>query len=161
MKKKQFEQIAAWQKETFGQATAISKLNHLKKEVDELIIDIAIDSTEKRLEFADCFFLLFGAAAADGMTYEDICHAIEEKFEINKARKWGKPDENGVVEHVRTDQTPATVSSLIEEVKRGHNRVVRLDKYAHVYLHGNVEKVKFGHDQGQGYFMILPFNDIE
>lgn len=161
MTKEQFEQIAAWQKETFGQATAISKLKHLKYEVEELILDIAIESDQKRLEFADCFFLLFGAAAADGMTYEDICHAIQEKFEINKTRKWGKPDDNGVVEHVRDDQAPATMSNLIEEVKRGHKRAVALDKYAHVYFHGNIEKVKFGHDQRSGYFMILPFNEIK
>jgi hypothetical protein len=37
------------------------------------------------------------------MTYEDICQAIQEKFEINKSRKWGKPDANRVVKHIKTD----------------------------------------------------------
>lgn len=101
MTEEQFNEITAWQKETFGQATAFSKIEHLKEEIEELAIDIAIDGIDKRLEFADCFFLLFGAAAADGMTYQDICQAIQEKFEINKARKWGKPDANGVIEHIR------------------------------------------------------------
>jgi hypothetical protein len=34
------------------------------------------------------------------MNYNDICKAISEKFEINKKRKWGKPDANGVVNHI-------------------------------------------------------------
>lgn len=101
MNQNQFNEITKWQKETFGQATAQSKILHLKQEVNELLLDVIIKKSERRLEFADCFFLLFGAAAADGMTYEDIEACIAEKFEINKARKWGKPDANGVVNHVR------------------------------------------------------------
>jgi len=54
-----------------------------------------------RMEYADCFFLLFGSAAAYGYSFDNITELIEEKFEINKARKWGKPDENGVVNHVK------------------------------------------------------------
>lgn len=101
MNKKQFKEIVKWQVQTFGHSTALSKIEHLKEEIEELIVDIAIKGLDKRLEFADCFFLLFGAAAADGMTYEDICNAIQEKFEINKARKWGQPDKNGVVKHIK------------------------------------------------------------
>lgn len=101
MKENQFKEITSWQKETFGEATALSKIAHLREEIEELAIDIASNGIDKRLEFADCFFLLFGAAAADGMTYEDICNAIQEKFEINKVRKWGKPDANGVVNHIK------------------------------------------------------------
>lgn len=101
MRKDQFEAIVAWQKETFGQATPMSKLAHLAQELQELHSDLKEGSPKKRLEFADCFFLLFGCAAADGMTYEDICNAIAEKFEINKARKWGKPDADGVVNHIK------------------------------------------------------------
>lgn len=101
MKPEQFEQITKWQKETFGEATPLSKLAHLAQELTELGEAIHYNFSDKRLEFADCFFLLFGAAAADGMTYEDICDAISEKFEINKNRKWGKPDANGVVNHIK------------------------------------------------------------
>lgn len=101
MTKEQFEAITAWQKETFGQATATSKTEHLKQEVEELLFDILHNEPNRRLEFADCFLLLFGAAHADGMTYEDICAAIDEKMEINRARKWGKPDKNGVVNHIK------------------------------------------------------------
>ena len=100
MTEKQFNEISAWQKETFGKATPSSKLFHLIDEIKELHDEIIMEGENKRHEFADCFFLIFGAAAADGMTYDDICKAIQEKFEINKARKWGKPDNNGVVKHI-------------------------------------------------------------
>jgi hypothetical protein len=101
MTQKQFLEITEWQKKTFEQATPLSKLAHLAQELPELNYDLINNKPERRLEFADCFFLLFGAAAADGMSYEDICAAIQEKFEINKARKWGKPDADGVVNHIK------------------------------------------------------------
>jgi len=114
MTKEQFEKITAWQKETFGTATPISKMHHLKEEVQELLIELedwygsgfpksetTWQDAKIDKEFADCFFLIFGAAAAHGMSYEDICSAIEMKFVINKNRKWGKPDKNGVINHIK------------------------------------------------------------
>lgn len=103
MTKDQFLDITAWQKETFGQATASSKLAHLYEEVQELHNELyRKDNAEaKRLEYADCFLLLFGSAAADGMSYEDIIKCIDDKMKINKARKWGKPDKFGVVKHIK------------------------------------------------------------
>jgi len=100
MTKELFQQITEWQKATFGDSTAKSKVMHLREEVEELHFDLHINAIDRRLEFADCFILLSGAAAADGMSYEDVISAIEEKFSINKARKWGKQDENGVVKHI-------------------------------------------------------------
>ena len=105
----QFIEISKWQKETFGQATPLSKLAHLAQEMVELKDaitneDHTIDHEairKTKMEYADCFFLLFGSAAAYGMSYKDICDSIQKKFEINKRRKWGKPDENGVVNHLK------------------------------------------------------------
>lgn len=105
----QFNEISKWQKETFGQATPLSKLAHLIQEIVELKDAINDEDhtinheviRKTKMEYADCFFLLFGSAAAYGMSYKDICDAIQKKFEINKKRKWGKPDENGVVNHVK------------------------------------------------------------
>lgn len=107
MTKEQFQSVIEWQKKTFGEATTMSKLNHLAEEIIELID--AVDShdgtpeheKEQRLEFADCFLLLFGAANAAGMTYEDIVKCCNDKMEINRSRKWGKPQANGVVNHIR------------------------------------------------------------
>ena len=73
----------------------------MQEETKELIEDLKNNNPDKRLEYADCFFLLFGSAYSDGMSYEDICNAIQEKFEINKKREWGKPNINGVVNHLK------------------------------------------------------------
>lgn len=107
MTEQQFNEITAWQKQTFPGATSVSKLIHLAGEdatgeIDELKQEIkfGVSYYKMKMEFADCFFLLFGAAAAEGMTYTQIVQAIQEKFEVNKKRNWGKPDANGVVNHV-------------------------------------------------------------
>lgn len=111
--------IREWSDATFGyrkRTTAI--VHHLKKEVDELIQALnktyelgcdesvgvgelrrQIDKTE--FEYADCFMLLLDSAHHFGLSAENIVHLTREKLEINKKRKWGKPDENGVVEHIR------------------------------------------------------------
>ncbi len=99
MTKDLFLETTQWQNETFKKATALSKLAHLKEELQELRNDIENNSSEKRLEFADCFILLFGAAASSGLDYDDIQEAIKEKMVVNYQRKWGKPNEDGYVKH--------------------------------------------------------------
>ena len=49
-------------------------------------------------EAADIFLLLIHHAHANGY---DLLTATNKKFEIIKKRKWQKPDENGVVRHVK------------------------------------------------------------
>lgn len=119
MTKEMFKSIAEWQKETFGQATSLSKIHHLREEIAELetaiilnkrVGDLDKEGTEKflltykdiEMEFADCFILLFGAASCQGFSYDDICRVIYEKMLINRNRKWGKPKENGVVNHIKS-----------------------------------------------------------
>lgn len=105
MTKKQFDLIIKWQKEAFPSATAISKIEHLKEEIEELFSDVEFGLKDfARHEFADCFILLFGAAASFGMSYKDICQAIDEKMVINNGRKWSKPDANGVVYHIKNQR---------------------------------------------------------
>lgn len=101
MTRRQFETIVEWQKKTFPDASPFSKIAHLQEELGEVALEIDIDNNRMRLEFADCFMLLFGAAASSGMSYDDICAAIWDKFAINLKRKWGKPDENGIVKHLK------------------------------------------------------------
>lgn len=105
MTKHQFLSICTWQRNTFGQATAMSKLHHLAEEFIELTMDLKDDADEEdvKKEFADCFILLFGAADSYGMSYEDICQAIDDKMNINYKRNWGKPDKNGVVNHIKDE----------------------------------------------------------
>jgi NTP pyrophosphatase (non-canonical NTP hydrolase) len=109
MTEEQFIGICKWQKETFGQANMFSKIAHLAEELREVIEtkraheNGSATLNDVELEFADCFLLLFGAANAAGMTYDDICNAVEEKMKINRSRKWGTPDEFGVVNHIKDE----------------------------------------------------------
>lgn len=106
MTEDQFEAITEWQKQTFGESTAFSKLKHLEEEVKELFKALenhALNGNgvnEVGEEIADCLFLLYGAAYYAGFDYNAITKAIDDKFAKNKARIWGKPDKNGVVRHV-------------------------------------------------------------
>lgn|SRR3989338_1430190 len=101
MNKEQFEQITEWQDQTFPESTSLSRAKHLQKEVQELIDDLESDHIGAELEFADCFILLFGAAKKYGFNYEWICEIIQRKFEVNQSRKWGIPDADGVVNHLK------------------------------------------------------------
>lgn len=101
------DDILNWQKHTFPDSYAISKLHHLSQEVPELIEELEYfengggSINRIRMEFADCFLLLMGSATIAGFSAEDIETMIREKLEINKKRKWGIPDENGVVLHIK------------------------------------------------------------
>lgn len=102
MEKKMFEEITEWQKQTFPKSTALSNANHLTEEVKELTHDLTWDKPREQTlsEYADCFLLLFGSASLYGLSYEDICKAINDKMEVNKRRKWGEVNEGGYVKHV-------------------------------------------------------------
>ena len=113
--------IKKWSDKTFGtHRTGKPIAYHLKKEIDELIeaLDmfhqgiysnksnksdlhqLAIIRKRVIMELADCFTLLIDSAAHEQITIEMLVTASKEKLEINKKRKWGIPDENGVVEHI-------------------------------------------------------------
>jgi NTP pyrophosphatase (non-canonical NTP hydrolase) len=121
MKKLQklMDDIREWSDGTFGEAQrTIPILHHLKKEVPEAIEavrqkekvehDASVGvgefyrkSNKAALEFADCFMLILDAASHFGLSASDLLQVTKIKLEINKDRKWGKPDENGVVEHIK------------------------------------------------------------
>jgi len=95
------DQVAAWQAETFPGATTRSRIKHLEKEVGELEeAELGISRERILREAADCAILLFGIAALVG---GDLLDEARKKLEINKGRKWGEPDEDGVVEHIDDD----------------------------------------------------------
>lgn len=99
------DEIMDFQVKTFPTSNPISKLHHLAKEIPELIDELEngyqtdVKSTE--MEYADCFLLLLGSAAIYGLSADDIQRIVREKLEINRNRKWGTPDENGVVLHIK------------------------------------------------------------
>lgn len=117
-------EIQEWSDKQFGMyRSPIPMLFHLKKEVDELIeilqeyskgVYSGANETESdfikryndivhkiKLEYADCFMLLMDSAAHFPFTMSVIKKSIAEKLEINKNRKWGTEDENGVIEHIK------------------------------------------------------------
>jgi Protein of unknown function (DUF550) len=87
------KELHEWQLQTFPQSTALSKLTHLKKEIIELEQNPA-----DPYEMADIIMLVCGMASIQGI---DIATALETKFEVNKNRKWGIPDKDGVVSHIK------------------------------------------------------------
>jgi hypothetical protein len=89
----------AWQSVTFPHRTQHSIATHLRKEARELVGTDDEPATEfPPDEMADVFLLLVALAKECGV---DLAHAVAAKLEENYARTWGKPDADGVVEHVR------------------------------------------------------------
>jgi len=102
-------QIKKWSDDSFGShRTGKPIAHHLKKEIDEVIEAIEnyhqdpTDKTKTRVlfEIADCMMLLLDVASHENITFNLLMDAVAEKLEINKKRKWGEPDDNGVVEHI-------------------------------------------------------------
>ena len=113
MTKEMFDWITKWQRETFTKATNLSAAYHLKVEVRELIEDIErhAHGNDIKSEYADCFLLLFGSAALFGMSFDDICNAINKKMEVNMQRKWRSDNEEGYVKHVESGEAGKQISN--------------------------------------------------
>lgn len=115
--------ISQWSDSTFGVAQRNPAIvYHLKKEVNELIealdktyaygVDESVGAGEfgrqierTQYEYADCFMLLLDSASHFGLSAKHLADLSREKLEINKKRKWGKPDKNGVIEHIKGEAT--------------------------------------------------------
>jgi NTP pyrophosphatase (non-canonical NTP hydrolase) len=79
---------------------ALAAAMHLQREAAELTAAIEWNRDPREIgeEIADVFIL--AAAIADRLGV-DVAAAIWSKLETLKARKWGLPDGEGVIEHVR------------------------------------------------------------
>jgi NTP pyrophosphatase (non-canonical NTP hydrolase) len=96
----------AWALKTFPEATAIASLRKLEgeiKEVEEALLDPAIDKTELAEEYADCLMCLFDSAGRAGVFLDLIFHAFGEKLEKNKKRTWAKNPDNSY-SHIKGDK---------------------------------------------------------
>lgn len=110
-----FMAITTWQEQVFPNATATSKMKHLQEEVKEVLHELEQPkvSTSKLLEeYADCLFLLYGAVNSSGFSYDDMQLALIDKFEKNLQRKWGEPDADGIVKHIKDDTCPHVSYSI-------------------------------------------------
>jgi NTP pyrophosphatase (non-canonical NTP hydrolase) len=104
--------ISQWADGAFGKnRSPIAKMHHAKKECDEVIEALAkndpdfmsriIRDVSYRNEIADVFMIMFDVCAILKISSRELEKMIWQKLEINKTRKWGAPDENGVIEHIR------------------------------------------------------------
>lgn len=89
------DDIGVFTDKTFGESTPQSKAHHLAEEAMEAAAD-----PSDIIEWADCTILLLDAVRKAGFTTDDLYAAVQRKMEINKSRKWGDKDENGVVRHI-------------------------------------------------------------
>jgi len=88
--------IGVFTDKTFGESTPEAKALHLSEEAKEAAAD-----PQDIIEWADCQILLLDGLRKAGFTTEDLYQAVLRKMEINKTRKWGEKDENGIVRHVK------------------------------------------------------------
>ena len=86
-------EVNEWQAVTFPRATPASVVEHLRREVQELVND-----PTDTAELADVVFLAVGLAYELGVDLKTI---VADKLAVNRARQWGQPDAHGVVEHIR------------------------------------------------------------
>jgi hypothetical protein len=87
------EAIGEWNEETFGSDNT-GIIGHFKEEVKEF--DEALDTPEEPEEAADMVILLMVRAHRKGY---DLLGEVYKKMEINRKRKWLKPDKDGIVRH--------------------------------------------------------------
>lgn len=106
------DDIHQWADNTFGaDRKTIAVLHHLKQEVPELIEAIEkygdkmkpLGEPKVEFEFADCFILILNAASKYGLNFNQLMYVSMLKLEICKNREWGKPDANGVVNHIKKE----------------------------------------------------------
>jgi len=86
--------VAKWGNDTFGVGvqTKYGVMAHFVKEVCEFHLSHSPD------EAADCFLLLLQHAHECGY---DLFEEAQKKHQVNLGRKWGKPDKDGCIEHIR------------------------------------------------------------
>jgi hypothetical protein len=101
-----FEALAAdhakWSQETFGSDTDrdwTGPLAHLGKELREIE-----EQPFSRDEWADALLLLLDGSRRAGFTATGLLLAAEYKLTVNKNRAWQSPNDDGSVEHVRSDE---------------------------------------------------------
>jgi NTP pyrophosphatase (non-canonical NTP hydrolase) len=144
----QFDEIVEWQKETFN-PTTLSCLKHLQEEILEVVFDLKDQDVEKKkAEFADCFILLFGAAALEGMTYADIAQAVYDKMQTNKNRNW-KLDKSGKFKHIESNITlekwlenAKSLNLTIHGLENHINMVKTCDREIYDQLEGKLSEDK-------------------
>lgn len=104
-------ELARWSDATFTDHRDPERtLVHLQREVTEALVAVRHELDDVAFEFADLFMLVVDAARRYGLEWDELLWYVQAKHEINLQRTWGKPDADGVVEHVRTQPSGARES---------------------------------------------------
>ena len=89
--------LGKWADSVFGKKRSpIGALYHLQEEAFE-----AMDEPYDIMEYADCMMLIIDATRNAGFTADELMEAVNKKLRINQRRKWGRPDKNGVINHIK------------------------------------------------------------
>lgn len=92
------DQISKFSDEIFGKLRPFTApLHHMKLEVEE-----TIQSGDEE-EFADILLLLLDSYRKKfpNSITQDLLNVADKKIALLWNRKWDKPDENGVIQHIR------------------------------------------------------------
>jgi phosphoribosyl-ATP pyrophosphohydrolase len=111
MNEQLFNEIAGWARQTFDKADSVAHCYKLLEEASETLKAYQENDPEKLTEAADCIICLIAIVEKSGNSLHDLIYAIQAKFEKNKVRTWGQPDENGVVKHIEPTYTPTAIAS--------------------------------------------------
>ena len=90
------KRLSNWADKTFPGSTLVGKFDHVKEELEEIILE-----PDNIVEWADAFMIMMHSLADRNYTMDDLFSAIERKHAINLNRKWGPPDANGKRNHIR------------------------------------------------------------
>lgn len=130
-------EVGSWADETFPHSTPETIVFHLRDEVDSELTPEAEPE-----EAADVLLLLLHYAHKRDF---DLISAAQEKFEVNRSRHWGEPDERGVSVHIEAGPThfltadhSASVTSKL--VPRGETITRIWERVGSVFMNGLVNR---------------------
>ena len=90
------DRVIQFQRRNFPGQPLDAKLEHLRREILELIAD-----PKDRSEWADVFILILGAANLAQIAAPELIAIANAKMSINEKRKWpAMPDAHGVYHHI-------------------------------------------------------------
>jgi hypothetical protein len=112
---------------TFGRGNPITgPLTHMHEEIDEILLCLK-EGTDPLDEFADVFLMLVDAFRkhyGDDVNMQILIDAASKKLDVNATRKWGKPDKNGVIKHIKEPQIDPDKVIIIDPIiiREGHSK---------------------------------------
>jgi NTP pyrophosphatase (non-canonical NTP hydrolase) len=94
------QEVRGWADETFPGETNESLIRHIREEFEDELVPAVQGGADHDLaeELADVTLMIMGIAHRNNIHLQE---AMRLKFEKLKKRRWGEPDEFGVVHHIK------------------------------------------------------------